>query len=87
MVALAAKTSSIVFTPCPPDEHVLGEALWLALFSTFCSYLHVIFTETYENAFKFLQTSLELLLPSTKEQFCFLTAPRISQKALISPHL
>lgn len=29
MVAPAAKTSCIVFTPCPPDERVLGEALWL----------------------------------------------------------
>lgn len=53
VVALAGKTSYIVFTPCPPDEHVLGEALWLALFLTFCSYLCVIFTEPYENTFKF----------------------------------
>lgn len=59
MVALAAKTSIMCLHRIFLMNCVLGKALWLTLFFTFYSDLCVIFTELYENAFQFLQTSLE----------------------------
>lgn len=85
MVALAAKTSYIVFTPCPPDEHVVGEALAGFIFEILQLFVCHFYTKMLSSFYRLLWK--ELLLPSTKEQFCFLTALRISQKALISPHL